>query len=480
MILSYLPINSLLNCRVVNGTWNAIATIWIQDKMEKCVNVEHQDFPRFCADFEKTEVFPISHFTIYLPERRLDHISNLFTKHGSHIRCLEINEQLPETRELEANKHYAITLKKKLQQILLHVSNLRKLTVSLNAFPMLFPDQFIFDEQEHVGLTLPLVEHLRLICHELGPIFLNGLFAMLPNLKILEIGFMPVRQDWNIFVSALHNRMIHTIYVLIDNKSVALWRAMSGPDFPRLKQLYMNIKAESDSTEVAQLLEAQEEFLRYHSESLEILELTVCQYDKNYDNPPRLQFPVMPNLKTLSLNFESGSNGTLSYPLVPIQPYTVPSLRVLKSESIQVTLNQGILDDSAFTSVQEFNLTSVGIGNFRGPDTLLKITSQFPNLKKLVNFTSLLRINDRFIGLPLFANRSVLERIVQTLFNIEHLEWFIVHHPDDMKTVVNFVLSGIPSESGWALSQLTDRVGYEALLYWINPQPYSLCGLRRN
>jgi len=57
-VLSYLPVNSLLTFRSVNRFWNENAITCIEQKMKHFVDVEPQDFPKFVARFENTELLP--------------------------------------------------------------------------------------------------------------------------------------------------------------------------------------------------------------------------------------------------------------------------------------------------------------------------------------------------------------------------------------------------------------------------------------
>jgi len=158
--MSYLPIKSLLTCRLVNRTFNVIAVPWIQ-KRQKLLFVTPDEFSMFCDEFESAEVLPLQSIKITLQGISLELCHKFFAKHGSHLRYLESHEtNWDEDEDDEPDEAYFQESLRKLQYILRHVPNLKTLSLNFADLPKLIPGLFDFDEGEKVTLTK--VECLKL------------------------------------------------------------------------------------------------------------------------------------------------------------------------------------------------------------------------------------------------------------------------------------------------------------------------------
>jgi len=274
--------------------------------------------------------------------------------------------------------------------------------------------------------------------------FLVAFFAMIPNVRELEVGNTLSTQDWEVFVEALYPLNVRTISLPFNAQPGALWGAIAADDSIFLD----NTNTNSDND--LELLEAQEELLRSQSTSLEVLNLMCFASNRNYGQP-RLDFPVMENLKTLTLS------DNMSYPIDDLVPDQLPKLQTLQLGPR--TLASRIFEDTVFSSVLNINLITLNSYNIR---VLGGIGARFPCVKKLTN-------------LEIHLDTEAMENIVTNLRCIEYLELKILNcdKSGPMKNI-NLVISGFPVQSGFALNQLADRVGYATLPSWIQPPGKSL------
>jgi len=195
---------------------------------------------------------------------------------------------------------------------------------------------------------------------------------------------MCVDQDWTIFVGAMRNLNVHTINVqewFNNVHQTPLFRAMSTEEAPKLKKLSMFLGTKSNDS-IEQMLQSQQQLLNSLSGSLEDLSLTLRNYYGYMDDEPRLEFPTMTKLKTLTLR--SVDEGMDSYSIVPIEPNRIPELQTLFIDA--VILNGRVFVRSSFSSVQEVNFGEWDLENHNFMDdfdALREIGFLFPSLRKL-------------------------------------------------------------------------------------------------
>jgi len=145
----------------------------------------------------------------------LENYVQFFTKHGSSIQDLEIHER--PVFPIISTSHESVVQEnlRKLQQTLRLVPNLKTLVLHLEFIPTALPEKFIFDQSELQKLILKQVEYLELSSPviSLGKVFLEGLFTLLPNTRVLKIGKSNDDQDWNVFRVALQKLgHLHTVH----------------------------------------------------------------------------------------------------------------------------------------------------------------------------------------------------------------------------------------------------------------------------
>jgi len=450
---------TLLPCRLINQYWNSKTISWIQKKKISPVEIPESEFPKFIADFNNTTELPFTKLHIYISSMNLEQCSMVFTKYGASIQDLKIQELNRFQFEEEVQENIEI-----LKCILKNVPNLERLSVCFGQTLKLISDQFIFNQHELV--VLPKVEFLRLSTNSLieGPMsqgFLDGLFTMLPNLKILQLEDMYYDQDWTVFVGALRNPSIRSMEFKFVLNQIPLLRAMSSERAPKLKQLTMWLGKNSNDN-LGQVIQSHRALLEYLSDSLEDLSLTLKIYYGYINEEPRLEFPTLQKLKTLTLrSYDDGIMGF--YSIVPIEPHRVPELEKLLIDAVM--LNVSIFGRSSFSSVQEVIIDSWDLGNQNmhdSLDVLREIGFLFPSLRKLRNLETSLDAKD-------------INMLVNDFPHLDELELKIMR--DGITTNFNLLMSGIPIQSGWLLSQIANQVGSISLLKWVVPPGPSLHGL---
>jgi len=208
--------SSLLTCRLVNNHWNESVVPCIRSKNAVHLPIGSKDFSKFCEDFEATEEFPFSQLEINLDRMSLENCTLFFNKHGSAIQNLKITEALNRNRVPVPRPDGTVILEKikKLQHILSCVKNLKTLYLKLDFISESVPrQQLIFSENELQNVTLSQVESLVLWSnYPLSQQFLNELFALLPNVRVISLGDLSQGQNWVEFVEAMQALNIRTIH----------------------------------------------------------------------------------------------------------------------------------------------------------------------------------------------------------------------------------------------------------------------------
>jgi len=321
-----------------------------------------------------------------------------------------------------------------------------------------------FNEKDKI--TLPHVESLKLDLYATLPDqFWEGFFSMLPGVRIIEVDGSAY-QNWEVIANAMAKLKIHTFHHPCKYAEQSVWGAMAQKHSLKLKNLSMCLKIDERDPHadvVLGKLKAQVDFLKSQSESLEVLSLDVLTntpYQYNF----QIQWPVMKKLKNAKFHYGT-SYGKDN--IAKLEPEQIPELRTLSSTSRTIT-NRRFLADSLFPNVQEIKLLDWNL--FCCP-LLRQVVSKFPNLRKVTN-------------IEVRADCSEMELIFTNLGSIEDLELKLVDHAgynctSDKNFDFNLAVSGIPGGSNWVLSQLADRVGYEALALWIDPPRQSLRDLKR-
>jgi len=470
-VLSYLPLKSLLTCRLVNRTFNAQAVPWIQKKL-KLAFVTSDEFTMFSDDFDSADVLPLQSLKIILQEMSLEHCHKFFRIHGSSLRNLESHETNWDQKPDES--HFKESLKK-LQYILRHASNMKRLSLNFADLPKLVPGLFDFGKGEKVTLTQ--VERLMIRwTGSLSKRFLNGLVTLLPNLKIIQLDVLYTSenvQDWKAFSKFLQQCLsLQTLYFTTElehPETRALFRSMTTKGSPKLQELkiYVRVYLNTINNNYLRLLEAQEEFLSSQSNNLEVLRFVVKYVNtrSNEIDPAqqKRQFPAMTNLRTATFDNLAYNENPASYPYFPLEPEHLPNLRTLCV--VPKTMESEVFADSIFTSVQDITLLKWHHSNL---GLLPKIGSRFPNLRKLTN-----------LEIPVDAN--AMRTIVTNFSEIEDLELEICDRRGEDLPNFNLVIGGVPAEK-WALArdQWADCSGFDFLFLptWIDPLGPSLRDLR--
>jgi len=274
--MRYIPLNTLLEYRLVNHLWNTKALPLIQEKKQRRVVVKPKDFPRFCEDFDKAQVLPFLELGITLERLSGDLCSQFFAKHGTDIRDLEIREHekskritIPEEASIYENTN-------KLQCILRQVPNLRRLSLELRYLAKCAPDKLVIDEPD---VILGQVKYLYLESSHavLGEGFLNGLFKMLPSVRILALGCFSANQDWDVFAGALKKLKIQSIRNSDAlTEPAAFWNALAVKGSLLLKDLRIRLNINVNSNPDQHLLNVvnpQRKLLISQAECLEDLTL---------------------------------------------------------------------------------------------------------------------------------------------------------------------------------------------------------------
>jgi len=454
----------------VNRTWSVNALPWIQKKLDKDVKLE---INHVYDDFKDANVFIFPSLKFNLNGLSWVVCSNFFTKHGSNIWSMEINESP------RGNVHgFLLSAKenmKKLRHILKSVPNLKKLTLCFDWIPLSDPGKFIFNEQELLETTLPLVEHLQLdFSNPLSPGFLDGLFTLLPNVKTIAIGDGAeyTNQNWELFAISMKKLRIRAILQPHPNSEdrvpAGLWRALTALEgAPKLEELAMNIGIVPEEVKYLDLVQAQQDYINSQADNLEILSLEFGKCTELDENTPKFELPLLKNLKQAVFSSAEWPSSYGNYSLIPMEPDRMPNLRTLYFDPELMEANYEVFANAEFTTVEEVHLGKWNNNqNPNGIFILPEIGARFPNLRKITNLETSLDSN-------------VMASIVLNLGNIEELELKILEHRGQMKSI-NLVISGVPIESAWALTQFGERLGYAALPSFIDPPGASLRDLKRN
>jgi len=464
--------------------------------MTESVSLGSNNILKFYSDFENTEMLPVRNFEFvdheYLYGRDL--FLRFLTKRGSYIRQLGLDflsyrrktpplgiDFLPYRRKSPPLLPEVVM--KKIQVICSLTPNLKHLKLIVQ-FSMgeIFPDLSTFNEK--VKVTLPHVESLCLhLTNSLSKQFLDGLFTMLPNVRIIEVygGYQVNLQVWEGFVNIMTKLNVHTFVrtvnhnysVHLDLEEPGIWIAMAQNRSLKLNNvsMFLNIPVDADEEDAVRMMMAQEDFLKAQSENLEVLSIEVFEMFRRQINF-HVQWPVMKKLTKATFEYSKMSEYTdgeeeLWYcPVFPLEPEKIPELKTLRINPRAIS--SGLFANSLFPSVQEIDFFDCDRDLQCFPLPLPQIVSKFPNLRKMTN-------------IEVRRDLSYMETIFTNLGSIEDLELTIENNYDRATQDFNYAVSGIPSpvNTKWALSQLADRVGYEALPSWIEPPRPSLRDLKR-
>jgi len=428
------------------------------------VYIKSQNFRKFYSDFKNTAILPVRSLGLWDNEWARDHILKFLTKHGSCISLLEIHV----VGDIQDNMLWPEVPMKKLQLICSLVPNLTRLNLIIEFGELeIFPDMFTFEEFE---VTLPHVKSLYLCSDTTLPKeFLDGFFTMLPNVRSIEVlgdNDHVVPQDWEAFVNAMVKLNVHTFEHSMTSRNVEqpdIWIAMAQNRLLKLNNVSMSLEMddEEDGGGGQEVMMAQEDFLKSQSKNLEVLSIDVPKIDRNPINF-RIKLPAMEKLKEATFNYRNSGDNAGYYPVAPLKPEQLPELKTLHINPTAIF--RGLFPAlSLFPSVQEIEFFDWGNTCFPA-----QIVTKFPNLRKLTN-------------IKVSKNLYDMENIFTYFGSIEDLELKIVDNYDRATHDFNLAVSGIPGpvETSWALSQLAERVGYEALLSWIEPPQSSLRDLKR-
>jgi len=465
--LGYLPVKSLLTCRLVNQTWNTKAIPWIQKNTQTSTYFSRHEFPMFCADFNSTEILPLGTMKVALEDMSWDDSHKFFTKHGSQLRNLEIKFVFGIDKPENLRK---------LKHILRHVPSLKNLSLIIGDTSKLDPGSFDLQLDEGENVTLTQVERLKLnVWSPLGQEFMSGLFTRLPNLKVFAL--IPTNsniQIWEGLSKFLEGstsfQTFHCPYIGVEAR--VFLRSMVTQESPKLKELVMsmNIDLILRPRDVSRdLLQAQEEFLKFQADTLEVLNLTIFykNTDRNFIGPQqKCHLPILKNLRTATFNYNANPENISNNPYLSVEPEHLPNLRNLCI--FPRTMQGEFFANSIFASVQKIELCEWGLGNI---GLLPKIGSRFPYLNKLTNLVISLNVN-------------AIETIVTSIPDIEDLEIKIFERCVADFPNFNLIIGGVPAEK-WALAkeQLANCSGYGTLpcsfLMGTDPPGPSLRDLKR-
>ena len=152
----------------------------------KRVEVKPAAFSRFCDDFEKTGILPFTKLGLELTNLSPGDVTKFFYTHGSDILDLKIegNPEIETSRVFGYRNQY-LNLQY-LRTIFREAKNLKVLSLDMRIIPELSGPIYNVEELRNLSLTRVRVESLEFegAIPRMSKSFLDGMVAMLPNIKV--------------------------------------------------------------------------------------------------------------------------------------------------------------------------------------------------------------------------------------------------------------------------------------------------------